>query len=63
MQLVEQNKLDLNKNIQEYLPKNYPLHLKYKKPITFLNLMNHNAGFESFWKYNKELVNHLILIH
>ena len=53
MQLVEQNKLDLNKNIQEYLPKNYPLHLKYKKPITFLNLMNHNAGFESFWKYNK----------
>ena len=51
MQLFEQNKLDLNKDIKKYLPQNYPLHLKYKKPITFLNLMNHNAGFESFWKY------------
>ena len=31
--------------------KNYPLHLKYERPITFLNLMNHNEGFQAFWKY------------
>ena len=51
MQLVEQNKLDLNKNIKEYLPKDYPLHIKSENPVTFLNLMNHNAGFESYWKF------------
>lgn len=52
MQLVEQNKLDLNKDIREYLPENYPMNIKSKKPVTFLNLMNHNAGFESYWKYH-----------
>ena len=51
MQLVEQGKLDLNKDIRTYLPKDYPLHITSKKPVTFLNLMNHNAGFEAFWKY------------
>lgn len=54
MQLVEQGKLDLNKDIREYLPKNYPLHIKSKKPVTFLNLMNHNAGFEAYWQYAGE---------
>lgn len=51
MQLVEQGKLDLKQDIKKYLPKNYPLHTNSKKPITFLNLMNHNAGFEAYWKY------------
>ena len=52
MQLKEQNKLDLNKDIREYLPENYELHINSKEPVTFLNLMNHNAGFESYWKYH-----------
>ncbi len=53
MQLVEQGKLDLNKDIKEYLPKDYPLHITSKEPVTFLNLMNHNAGFEGYWKYHE----------
>lgn len=52
MQLVESGKLDLNKDIKEYLPKDYPLHINSEVPVTFLNLMNHNAGFESYWKYH-----------
>ena len=54
MQLKEQGKLDLNKDIREYLPSDYPLHIKSEKPVTFLNLMNHNAGFEAYWKYPGE---------
>lgn len=52
MQLVEKGKLDLYKDIREYLPEDYPLHIKSETPVTFLNLMNHNAGFESYWKYH-----------
>lgn len=52
MQLVEQGKLDLNKDIREYLPEDYPLHITSESPVTFLNLMNHNAGFEAYWKYH-----------
>ena len=51
MQLVEQGKLDINKDIRTYLPKGYPLHITSKKPVTFLNLMNHNAGFEAYWTH------------
>lgn len=47
MQLVEQGKLDLNKDIREYLPEGYPIKIKYDCPVTMLNLMNHNAGFDS----------------
>lgn len=46
MQLVEQGKLDLNKDIKSYLPQNFFHKLKYDQPITMLNLMNHNAGWE-----------------
>lgn len=53
MQLKEQGNLDLNKDIREYLPTGDSVHIKSKKPVTFLNLMNHNAGFESYWKYNE----------
>lgn len=45
MQLYEQGKLDLNADIRGYLPANFLQNLKYDEPITFLNLMNHNAGF------------------
>lgn len=46
MQLWEQGKLDLDCDIKIYLPKSFLKNLKYDTPITFKNLMNHNAGFE-----------------
>lgn len=45
MQLVEQGKIDLNEDINVYLTK-FKIPDKLGKPITMLNLMNHNAGFE-----------------
>ncbi|MEC0106948.1 serine hydrolase [Paenibacillus taichungensis] len=46
MQLVEQGKLDLETDIQEYLPEGFFKNLKYDEPITLMNLMHHNAGWE-----------------
>ncbi|NMI05349.1 beta-lactamase family protein [Paenibacillus sp. SZ31] len=46
MQLVEQGKLDLHTDIQEYLPEGFLKKLEYDAPITLLNLMHHNAGWE-----------------
>ncbi len=46
MQLVEQGKLDLNADVQTYLPKGFLRNLQYDKPVTILHLMNHTAGFE-----------------
>lgn len=46
MQLKEQGKLDLEKDIREYLPSGFLHNLHYEKPITMINLMNHTAGFE-----------------
>ncbi|RAW19311.1 hypothetical protein DC345_00555 [Paenibacillus taichungensis] len=46
MQLVEQGKLDLQTDIREYLPEGFFKKLKYDEPITLLNLMHHNAGWE-----------------
>jgi len=46
MQLAEQGKIDLDKDIQEYLPKNFFKKLKYETPVTMYNLMHHNAGWE-----------------
>jgi CubicO group peptidase (beta-lactamase class C family) len=44
MQLVEQGKLDLNKNVDEYL--DFKVSPSTGKSITLLDLMNHRAGFE-----------------
>jgi len=44
MQLVEQGKLDLNKNVDEYL--DFKVSPATGKSITLLDLMNHRAGFE-----------------
>jgi CubicO group peptidase (beta-lactamase class C family) len=44
MQLVEQGKLDLNRNVDEYL--DFKVSPATGKPITLLDLMNHRAGFE-----------------
>lgn len=46
MQLWEQEKIDLETDIREYLPEGFLTNLKYDTPVTMLNLMNHNAGFQ-----------------
>ncbi|MBD8032957.1 MULTISPECIES: serine hydrolase domain-containing protein [Solibacillus] len=46
MQLVEQGKLELNEDIRTYLPEGFLTKLQYNAPITMLNLMHHNAGWE-----------------
>lgn len=50
MQLWEQGKLDLNRDVREYLPDGFFQHLSYDEPITMLNLMNHNAGWQETTK-------------
>lgn len=45
MQLHEQGKLDLNKDIQAYLP-NVEIARAFDAPITLLDLMAHRPGFE-----------------
>jgi CubicO group peptidase (beta-lactamase class C family) len=44
MQLVEQGKLDLDRDINEYL--DFKIPPKFGKPITLRNLMTHTPGFE-----------------
>ena len=46
MQLVEEDKLDLNEDIATYLPEGFLRKLRYPEPITMLHLMNHQAGFQ-----------------
>lgn len=46
MQLWEQGLLDLNADIRTYLPDGFFHNLSYDDPITFMNLMNHNAGWQ-----------------
>lgn len=45
MQLVQQGKLDLNADINQYL-KDFQLPATYKDPITLKHLMTHSPGFE-----------------
>ena len=47
MQLWEQGMLELDADIQQYLPEGFLRNLNYDTPVTMLNLMNHNAGFEN----------------
>ncbi len=44
MQLAEQGKLDLDKDVNEYL--DFKIPTAYVKPITLNNIMTHTAGFE-----------------
>ncbi|WP_108831201.1 serine hydrolase domain-containing protein [Aedoeadaptatus coli] len=46
MQLVEEGKIDLNADIQTYLPEGFLTNLRYDKPMTMVDLMNHQAGFQ-----------------
>ncbi len=45
MQLAEQGKIDLNADVNTYLP-DFQIPATYPQPITMLNLLGHNAGFE-----------------
>ncbi|MBR1724666.1 MAG: beta-lactamase family protein [Ruminococcus sp.] len=45
MQLWEQGKLDLDRDVREYLPDGFFSNLSYDEPITMINLMNHDAGW------------------
>ena len=45
MQLAEQGKIDLNADVNTYLP-DFQIPATFSEPITMLNLMSHNAGFE-----------------
>ena len=44
MQLVQQGKLDLDRNVNDYLDFKVPE--PFGKPVTLRNLMNHTGGFE-----------------
>lgn len=46
MQLAEKGKINLNEDIRTYLPDGFLKKLKFDTPITVLNLMNHNAGWQ-----------------
>lgn len=49
MQLWEQGKLDLEANVQKYLPQDMLTNSNYDTPITMLHLMNHQAGFQEHY--------------
>jgi CubicO group peptidase (beta-lactamase class C family) len=44
MQLVQQGKIDLDRNVNDYL--DFKIDEQFGKPITMRHLMNHRAGFE-----------------
>ena len=52
MQLVERGKLDLDRDVNEYL--DFKIPEKFGKPITLRHLMTHTAGFE---EQIKDLIN------
>src|SRR6266566_225986 len=52
MQMVEQSKLDLDHDVNDYL--DFKIPAKYGKPVTLRNLMTHTPGFE---EQIKDLIN------
>lgn len=46
MQLYEKGLIELDADIRGYLPEGFLTKLKYDEPVTMLNLMDHNAGFQ-----------------
>lgn len=49
MQLYEQGKLALDEDVRHYLPEGFLTNLSYDTPVTMLNLMDHNAGFQELY--------------
>ena len=45
-QLVERGLLDLDADVNIYLPEDFSREMAFEKPFTMRNLMNHAAGFE-----------------
>ncbi len=64
MQLVEQGKLDLDRDINEYL--DFAIRPAFGKPITLRHLLTHTAGFEetAYKRYNPPatLREHVMLV-
>ena len=46
MQLVEQGKLDLNVDVNQYLGEDFKIPSTFSQPITLKNLLTHTPGFE-----------------
>lgn len=46
MRLVEEGRLELDRDIRTYLPQGFLKKLRYDDPITLLHVMNHTTGFE-----------------
>lgn len=46
MQLWEDGKIDLGRDITAYLPEGFLKPFAYSEPVTMLHLMNHTAGFQ-----------------
>lgn len=46
LQLYEQNLIDLNEDIRVYLPPHFFKKLAYDEPITMIDLMNHQGGWQ-----------------
>ena len=49
MQLWEQGKIDLEKDVRDYLPDGFLTNLRYDKPVRMIDLMNHRAGFQEYY--------------
>lgn len=48
MRLWEQGKIDLASDIRQYLPDGFLKKLRFDRPITMLDIMNHTTGFEDY---------------
>src|SRR5690242_203182 len=46
MQLVEQGKIDLDADVNKYLPEDFQVPPRDGKPVTMRNIMTHTAGYE-----------------
>jgi CubicO group peptidase (beta-lactamase class C family) len=46
MQLVEQGKIDLDADVNKYLPEDFQVPPRDGKPVTMRNIMTHTGGFE-----------------
>lgn len=46
LQLVEQGKIDLYKDVNNYLPPDIQLKSTFRKPVTLFNLLTHTAGLD-----------------
>ncbi len=49
MRLAEEGKLNLHEDIRLYLPEGFLKKLRYDEPITFIDIMNHQTGFEDYY--------------